>query len=138
MAEAPPCDPDRYFYFEQVAKHDWLFRYVCEGLFREKPDRDDKPKWLGRLREAGVFLTDLIADSVKQPTVADLRPHVPALIERCRAWRPQRIILIKATVYDAAFEALAEAGLPVIDARIPFPASGQQQRFLQCFHAALR
>jgi hypothetical protein len=48
------------------------------------------------------------------------------------------VILIKATVYDAAFAALCEANVPVVDERIPFPGSGQQARFAQAFEHALK
>jgi hypothetical protein len=137
VAEAPPCAPDRYFYFEDVDRHDWLFRYVWEGLTGRKPDRARKAEHLGALRERGVFLMDLHEETVSQPTLADLRPRVPGLLERCRAVEPRHIVLIKSSVYDAAFGALAAAGLPVIDERIPFPASGQQKKFLESFRRAV-
>lgn len=136
VAEAPPCDADRYFYFERVDQHDWLFRYVWEGLMGDKPDRTRKAAHLAALREAGVFLIDLHEESISQPTLSDLRPHVPGLLDRCRALRPRHIVLIKSSVYDAAFEPLRGAGLPVIDERIPFPASGQQKKFLSSFRRA--
>lgn len=133
VAEAPPCATDRYFYFENVAQHDWLFRYVYEGLTNTKPDRAHKATRLAQLREMGVFLVDLHEANVSQPSLAVLRPHVSGLIERCRALKPRHIALIKSTVYDAAYEPLNAAGLPVIDERLPFPASGQQVKFLQGF-----
>jgi hypothetical protein len=58
------------------------------------------------------------------------------LIGRCRALDPRHIACIKFSVYDAAFEPLRLAGLPVIDERIPFPASGQQKKFLASFRRA--
>ena len=42
IAEAPPCSEDRYFYFDDVREHDWLFRYVIKGLFGVTPPRDEK------------------------------------------------------------------------------------------------
>lgn len=137
VAEAPPCTPDRYFYFEHVDRHDWLFRYVWEGLMGTKPDRTRKAEHLAALRDAGVYLIDLHEASISQPTLADLRPHVPGLVEHCRDLRPKAIVLIKSTVYDAAYEPLRAAGLPVIDERIPFPASGQQKKFLEAFRRAV-
>jgi len=137
VAEAPPCDAERYFYFERVERHDWLFRYVWEGLTGKKPDREHKATHLAALRDAGIFLIDLHEASISQPTLADLRPCVPGLITRIRDLAPGAIILIKSSVYDVAFAALAAADLPVIDARIPFPASGQQPKFLTGFRAAL-
>lgn len=137
VAEAPPCDVDRYFYFEDVDRHDWLFRYVYEGLTGEKPDRSEKASHLARLRDAGVFLIDLHEENVEQPSLATLRERVPGLILRCAEITPRAIVLIKSVVHDAAHDALVEAGLPVIDERIPFPASGQQKRFLDSFRRAV-
>lgn len=136
VAEAPPCDLDRYFYFEDVAEHDWLFRYVWEALHNEKPAREDKPRCLAALRDAGVFLIDLHEENVSGPTMAQLAPKVTDLVDRCRALKPRHIILIKSIVHDAAYAPLKAAGLPVIDARLPFPASGQQRKFLEGFRQA--
>lgn len=136
VAEAPPCTPDRYFYFERVDKHDWLFRYVWEGLMGDKPDRTQKAKHLAALRDAGVYMIDLHEETISQPSLADLRPHVPGLLDRARALKPRHIAFIKFNVYDAAFKSLHAAGLPVIDERIPFPASGQQKKFLESFRRA--
>jgi hypothetical protein len=138
VAEAPPCAIGRYFYFEDVDRHDWLFRYVWEGLTGEKPDRDAKADHLASLRDRGGLLVDLHEENISTPTLADLRPKVPGLLDRCRAIRPRHIVLIKSIVYDVAFGALTEAGLPVIDERMPFPASGQQRRFLESFRRAIR
>ncbi len=133
VAEAPPCALDRYFYFESVDRHDWLFRYVWEGLMGEKPARAEKARHLAALREVGVFMIDLHEENVSQPTMAELKPCVPGLVERCLAIKPRRVALIKSIVHDAAYEALREAGVAVIDERIPFPASGQQKKFLEAF-----
>jgi hypothetical protein len=62
---------------------------------------------------------------------------VSDLVARVTALSPEKIILIKATVYDTAFEALHAAGLPVVNERIPFPGSGQQKRFEAAFARAL-
>lgn len=137
VAEAPPCDTDRYFYFPDVDRHDWLFRYIWEGLTGEKPERSDKAAHLAALRDRGLFLIDLHEGNINQPKAADLAPCVPGLIDRCRALAPKRIVLIKSIVHDVAFAPLRDAGLPVVDARIPFPASGQQKKFLDLFREAI-
>lgn len=136
-AEAPPCTPDRYFYFEHVDRHDWLFRYVWEGLMNDKPDRSRKAEHLATLRDVGVYVLDLHEETVSQPSLAALRPCVPGLLDRCRELKPGHIALIKSSVFDVAFEPLRAAGLPVIDERIPFPASGQQKKFLDSFRRAV-
>ncbi len=138
VAEAPPCTAERYFYFEHVDRHDWLFRYVWEGLMGTKPDRQSKAEHLAALRDAGVFVTELHEASIESPSAADLRPMVPGLVDRCLAMKPRHVVLIKSVVYDVAFDALVSAGIPVIDQRIPFPASGQQQKFLDGFRAAAK
>ena len=90
---------------------------------------------LRRLVSDGVYLIDLSEDP---EGVNDLARAVPGLIERCRSLHPQAVILIKTKVYDAAFRHLRGAGLPVLDRRIPFPGSGQQQRFEVEFAHALQ
>lgn len=136
IAEAQPCTPGRCFYFEQVDTHDWLFRYVWEGLMGDKPDRSRKAEHLAALRDAGVYMIDLHEETIWQPLLADFRPHVSGLLDRCRALKPRHIAIIKPSVHDAAFEPLRAAGLPVIDERIPVPASGQQKKFLDSFRRA--
>jgi hypothetical protein len=80
-------------------------------------------------------LIDLKTEPVDGTPLAD---SVPGLIERCRALAPRAIILVKATVYDAAHSPMKSAGLPVVDERIPFPGSGQQRRLEEAFSRALR
>lgn len=138
VAQMPPVveapDPPRYFYFENVTKHDHLFRAVARGVLGIEPDRSNKATWLARLCDEGVFLIDLKSDPLDPRPLTDF---VPSLVERCRLLAPERIILIKADVYDAAFGALRAAGLPVSNVRIPFPSSGRQREFGEAFAAAL-
>lgn len=136
MAESPPAATDRYSYFEKVGEHDSLFRYVARGILRTEPTRANKRDLLSKLRDRGVFLIDL-----RQPDPVDgspLRDFVPALVRRCKRLLPKKIILIKASVYDAAYWDLRDASLPVVNERIPFPGSGQQLRFEESFKRALR
>lgn len=140
LGEAPPCDTTRYFYFEEVPKHDWLYIYVCKGLFGEAPVaklRAEKPAYLTRMHDRGVWLIDLAAGGMKDPTPKKLLPLVPDAVARSRSLKPDAMILIKSQIYDVAFQPLRDAGLKVIDARIPFPASGQQPAFLREFRRAL-
>jgi hypothetical protein len=135
VAEAPPASLDRYFFFDDVTEQDSLFRYVYRGLLGKEPSRSDKSRWLAEICDLGVFLIDLKEEPVDG---TPLKVHVPSLVERCRALDPDRIILIKTTVYDAAYHALREAGMPVCDARIPFPVSGRQREFEAAFARALK
>jgi hypothetical protein len=134
IAEAPPNAVDRYFYFDNVTKHDWLYRGVVEGLFGERPGRFDKARVLSELRRKGVFLIDLKPDPIDGSPLAT---YVPDLVSRCKALHADHIILIKASVFDAAYSALTASGLPIINKRIPFPSSGQQGNFRRAFAEAL-
>jgi hypothetical protein len=139
VAEAPPGfkpeEPERYFYFEDVGKHDDLFRYVVRGVLGDEPSRSGKKHPLSKLREDGVFLIDLKRDPADE---SSLDTCVPDLVRRCKRLNPDRIILIKTNIYDVAFSALREANLPVADERIPFPGSGQQSKFEKAFERALK
>lgn len=140
LGEAPPCDTERYFYFEDVPKHDWLYIYVCKALFGETPVarlRAEKAAYLTRMHDRGVYLIDLAAGGMKDPTPKKLQPLVPDAVTRAKALKPEAVILIKSQIYDVAFDAMRDAGLNAIDARIPFPASGQQPAFLREFRRAL-
>jgi hypothetical protein len=134
VAEAPPNSLDRYFYFTDVREHDNLFRYVCRVLLGHEPTRDGKNDLLKELQNSGVFLIDLKETPVDGTSLAQ---HVPALIERCRELAPQRIVLIKAPVFDAAYHHLKAADLPVSDVRVPFPGSGRRREFLEAFARAV-
>lgn len=126
VAEAPPAADDRYFYFEDVTSHDWLFLGVADVLLGRKPSRSDKGNALTELKDAGVFLIDLRLDPVDG---TDLQKYVPDLVSRCRILSADRIVLIKATVFDAAYEALLAAGLPIVNQRVYFPSTGRQAEF---------
>lgn len=41
-------------------------------------------------------------------------------------------------LYDLVFGPMRAVGLPVVDARLPYPGSGQQRRFLEGFDALVQ
>jgi len=135
IAEAPPAAPDRYFYFENVTEQDSLFRHVAEGILGHKPLRRQKAEALALLRDLGIYLQDVSEQPITPGT--SLAPHVPHLVERVTRLEPDKIILIKVTVYDTAYQPLADAGLPVIPIRMPFPGSRRQAEFRRAFTQAL-
>ena len=135
VAESPPRDPRRYFYFDDVEEHDGLFRYVAWGILGQRPRRKDKRSDLEQLQRQGVFLIDLKPDPTDPRHPGEF---VPELVEAIRRLQPRKVILIKTSVYDLAYPKLAAAGLPVVDERIPFPSSGQQRRFMDSFARALK
>lgn len=134
IAQMPPDELDRYFYFESVPTADHLFRAVVPHLLGEDPARLDKRQQLAALRDQGVFMIDLKPDPCDPKPV---RAFVPVLVARARELGPEHAILVKVDVYDAAFEALRDAGIAVVDERIPFPSTGRQTEFASKFRNAL-
>jgi len=134
VAESPPGDLSRYFYFEDASTGDSLFEEVCGLLFEEKPQRNKVP-YLKELRRRGVFLVDLKPDTPREDE--KLGPYVAPFLINLDALAPEKIILIKSDVYDAAYSVMKKAGLPVVDVRVPFPSTGHQVEFRQKFRQAL-
>jgi hypothetical protein len=146
IAEAPPCDLDRYFYFEEVSRQDSLFLEIMGVLYPElkaqylasKRDPMLKAELLEHFQADGCWLMDL---SEVPHEVSGTHPEdsLPSLLARLKkVTRPETsIILIKANVYDCCYEALKEAGYNVSAERIPFPGSGQQSVFREKFKKAL-
>ncbi|BBZ60641.1 hypothetical protein [Mycolicibacterium monacense] len=65
VAQAPPDADDRYFYFLDVAQHDWLFRAVARAILPHvELTRTNKASVLAHLRDRGIFLIDLKPDPV--------------------------------------------------------------------------
>lgn len=135
IAQTPPEDLDRYFYFPCVPTADYLFQAVVPHFVDEVPARLDKREQLSALRDLGVYVIDL------KPEPCDLRPlsdFADDLVRRAKRRNPDDAILIKVDVYDIAFEPLRDAGVPVVDKRLPFPSTGRQKEFCRDFEAALK
>jgi hypothetical protein len=89
VAEAPPGDEARYFYFENVLTQDSLFRHVAQVILGSPGTRADKSDRLAALLDRGVFLIDLSLDPLpERGNKRFLTAAVPGLIERCRALDP--------------------------------------------------
>jgi hypothetical protein len=142
VAEAPPNSADRYFYFEDVKRDDWLWIALMKGLYpdqwrwgRTKEERKCKKIWLQRFRDSGFCLIDAVKKPIsnKSQAVSLIRQSAleNKIIEDIRTrFKPRCIVLIKATVYDALFEEFRAAGLPVANREaLPFPAFRWQTEF---------
>lgn len=145
VAEAPPADPTRYFYFPEVIRGDslWveLMKACYPGLFGEtKSERARKDQWLRQFADDGFFLIDAIKSPI--PKGCSSAEHVRLISAEAdlrateiAALAPVAIVLIKVTVFKGLSHSLKSFGLPLLhDHPIPFPGSGQQPRF----HAAMR
>jgi hypothetical protein len=134
IAESPPADAARYFYFDDVTEADDLFEQVAGVMFEEQPTHRKEP-FLRELRRRGVYLIDLKPDAPRHGE--PLAPYVAPLVLNIGPLAPEAIVLITADVYDAAYRELKKAGLPVVDVRIPWPATGHEVEFRQRFRQAV-
>lgn len=134
IAQMPPDELDRYFYFPTVSRADYLFQAVVPHLLGEPPARLDKRAQLAALREGGIFLIDLKPDPCDPAPVDSFADD---LVGRALELQPEHAILVKVDVYDAAFAKLRDAGVLVVDSRLPFPSTGRQTEFATGFRAAL-
>lgn len=140
VAQAPPTvkagEPERYFYFDEVDRADYLFVGVAKAVFGRDVERREKPRLLAELCRRGFFLMDVKRDPIGVgPPFEDC---IDGAIRRARRLKPGRMILIKVDVYDEAFSYMLKAGLPVVDRRISFPSTGNQRDFADQFKDALR
>lgn len=149
VAEAPPNSPDRFFYYLDVPKSDFLFLGVMGTLYpelrREYVDRERpsnlKETLLTRFKSDGFYLVDVFEKAVQQYMDQEeqeeaISDFVQRLYEVATEETP--VILIKVTVYDLLAERLKQAGFKVIDERIPFPSGGWQKKFHFHFEKALQ
>jgi hypothetical protein len=142
IAESPPRALERYFYYENSKRGDWLWIALMKGLFGgefkdTKSERPQKPYWLAKFRDSGCFLMD----AVKQPIflqnrkrVTLIKSRISEILAEVQALAPQRIVLVKNSVHSALFPLLKHAGWNVVNEKaLPFPASWHQRRFQHLF-----
>lgn len=140
IAEAPPEAFDRFFYYEKVQKHDWLYLGIAKVFTNIKDTkflRAKKSVILNAFKDYGIYLMDLS----DQPSTIGLYTceGKEAFLRKIRNEkaidkRTTKVILIKASVFDFIYSTLRNEGYDVSNVRIPFPASGQQL----CFDIAMR
>lgn len=146
IAEAPPSNLDRYFYFEDVKTHDSLFLEIMGVLYPEQKKqylasgRDTLLKiellqtfqsdgfWLLNLSEVPFDLTRDTPESCAPSLLARLEKHID---------KKTPVILIKSSLHDLCYPILLEHGYTVSRERLPFPGSGQQRVFRNRFRKAI-
>lgn len=143
VAEAPPSDESRYFYFEDVPTSDSLYLELSKAYFLSldvRQLRSAKAHFLDRMRSLGIWLIDLSREPLSKSNdkAWHLGDCVSSLVDRCRTIKPRRVVLLANSVYDVAYKKLVEAEVPVVDVRIPFPGSGRQKEFRAAFWKAMR
>ncbi len=146
IAEAPPNDVSRFFYYPDVKIHDYLFIGIMgslyPGLKKEYIDSKRptylKEELLRMFQKDGFFLKDLLDVPISMYPLKDLSNAIPSLITRISTFpKDVPIIMIKTSVYDLLYIHLRELDYNAIPVRIPFPSSGQQNKFANEFKKAM-
>ena len=146
LTEAPPCNLDRYFYFEDVKKLDSLFLEIMGVLYpglkqqylKSGRKTEIKEDLLAQLQSDGWWLMTVaevpfeIANFSLQDCLIDLTARLNKYITK-----QTPIILIQANVYDLCYPLLTQQGYNVLNERLPFPGSGQQKVFREKFAKAI-
>lgn len=145
VAEAPPANLQRFFYFENVKHHDWLFLALMRFLYADASDaaakelRSRKQELLHRFRTDGYYLVDAREKPMLKGTSTAMkrrliRDSLDRLITRLRKLGVDEIpiVLISSPVYAVCSRPLKDAGLNVINTEmIDFPCCGRQTLFRQ-------
>lgn len=147
IAEAPPDSLERFFYYDNVRQHDYLFLGVAEAIYPKlknkfllsKRSSEIKNIILQTLQNDGFYLLDL-SELPLSLLGSDLRLQLPTLVDKINAVADEntQIILIKTNVYDIAYHFLKQKFSNVIDQRITFPGQGGQRKFQVEFKQALK
>ncbi|MBQ8812180.1 MAG: hypothetical protein IJZ70_07710 [Bacteroidales bacterium] len=150
VAEAAPDALDRFFYYEDVPKADYLFLALMKELmpdkcrtyilFGRKPLQ--KQEMLVEFKQRGLYLMDL---SPVPARMSIPESHAVEFVQKIRDMeeggllnKETPIIFLKKSVYDVLYEDLHNRGYNVIDARLPFPSCGQQKNFSDGFREVKR
>jgi len=138
IVESPPYirpnEKLRYFYRPELSSRDGLFREVMKAL--SITPSNPKNKSLEEFMKRGHFLID----AAKCPVDKDNSHLKSQILKNCSdilaheiiELNPDRIIIIKANIYDNVSSIIKHIGLGdrvLNNNLIPFPGSGQQQRF---------
>ena len=150
LAESPPeSQPHefRFFYNPENENKDYFFRSVMQVIF---PDfkalyrKGDKGKLLERFKEEGFFMIDAVDTPINnmpekernQQIASEINARVAEIQKLISKQTP--IFLIKKNIFNIFHPVLKEMGFNVChDERLPFPSTGQQERFKHKFKELL-
>jgi hypothetical protein len=145
IAEAPPLDEDRYFYFQNVEIHDDLFIQIMRALYHYESENDNffrnnKKLFLDRFQNDRFYLIDSLTKPVPRSSSKyqkrKLRQQLvteswPDLQNRVNALCPEAIILISKYVFSHRDNFVKDGFNVLNDKMIPFPGRPQHKKRFQ-------
>lgn len=163
VAEAPPENVERFFYYEHVKTGDALFINLIRLLYPEyrqehgklvEDIRRNKAQILKQLQSDGYYLIDALPDPISlklssKERVQLIKARQTEITKELTELvgtkpfdfkdSPYGVLLLKATVYEALAESLTTQGIPVLngDIKVPFPSHGHTRKFAYALHRIL-
>lgn len=146
IAEAKPDADDRFFYYDKVKTHDYLYLHLMYALYDKTKDdvqhlRDHKAEFLSRFMQDGYYLVDAV-DEIKSNTSSPQRTKaieanagnkIAEIGELLSIHGDQntKVVLIKATVFDGLYDLMKDDFSIVNKSKIYFPSNGREREFLE-------
>ena len=140
IAESPPSSGG-YFYVEKTIGKDHLFRETMKALGFWPIDRPmrkgcDKRPMLNEFRSIGFFLIDTCEIPVDRLQSRERRLSTVqgalTLPRRVKSLDPDRILIVKKTVFKPGRQVLTDAGFGnrILNTKpLPFPSHGNQRKY---------
>jgi len=153
VAESPPDDVERFFYYEDVKEQDSLFIQTMRVVYNLSDPaqviRKNKKSLLDRFCADSLFLEDALDQPIgvtgTQAKVAVIKKHRSVFMSKLSQAIDESvpIILISRPVYDGLYKLLIQKGYNVLNTEmIDFPGQSGQPKFrmkmerdLLLFHA---
>jgi hypothetical protein len=142
IAESPPASGG-YFYFDRATGKDSLFRETMKalGMFPEDkkmPKGFDKRPLLKEFQLRGFFVVDASYEPVDKLRTREkklvITKEIPRLIADIRKLNPEKIVIVKSSLFVLVKKALEKAGIGekiLNPGALPFPSHGHQKTFRQ-------
>ncbi len=141
IAESPPIRGN-FFYDPNSLIYDHLFRNIMDELFVNfqpyAPTYNSKLHFLNCFMNNGYYLVDATNTPVNNQTIAQrnivikrgLNRKIGQIRNLLRSNINAPVVILKQNVFCILYPALIQAGFNVVHhSPIPFPSSGQQQKF---------
>jgi hypothetical protein len=137
VGESPPAN-GAFFYLGNSN----LSRYTAEAFASVYGSYPSPQAFLTDFQKRGCYLIDLCPDPVnrlsKPQRRAARRAGIPGLAAALRELRPARIVVVMKTIEDSVLAARDRAGFTTVPlAALPFPAQGNQRRYVEGLIALL-
>lgn len=140
VAESPPEDVKRFFYFEDVREQDSLFLEMMKVVYDVNEPapimRANKKSYLEKFRDDGYYLEDALDHPIgvkkTEDKIAVIKKYRSTFMSKLAQTieKSVPIILIARPVYDGLRKLLIQKGYKVLNTEmIDFPGSGGQTNF---------